>query len=604
MRSSRRGVLRAAFALLAVAALAGVAIAFWPRAPRVPSAAVSASTPAVAPITTTLARPAPAPADPGGQRPVTFNRDLAAIVHHHCAGCHRPGEVGPFPLITVDDVRKHARDLIQVTRTRTMPPWMPAPGEFPFVDERRLSETQIQLFAQWLEDGLLEGPPAQPPPTPKWTEGWQLGPPDLIVSLPDSYSLTNSGPDVYRNFILPVPEGPRRFVRAFEFRPGSRAVHHAFIRIDGSGESRRLDQKDAEPGFGGMEIPPASESPAGHFLSWQPGRLPSVMPDGLAWPLRGGVDIVLLMHLQPLGRPEPLHPTLGFYFTEVAPTNMPIKLGLRSYTIDIPAGTTNNSVEERVTLPVDTRLLAVLPHAHYLASQADAFALLPDGSRKSLMHIPRWDFNWQSEFRFVTPVSLPRGTVLGMRFTFDNSSANPRNPRHPPQRTTFGLQTSDEMAELWFQLLPVHAAEAEQLERTAQSVTVRDIAELSRFRLRQNPSDPEATAELGKALLAQGDLDGAESHFRQALQLRPTLDDAHYHLGLVLYERRRFADAERAFLESLRLNPAHFQARNNAGLCCLQLRRPAEAAAHFREVLRVRPEDRVARANLQLVERR
>ncbi len=534
---------------------------------------------------------------------ITFNRDIAPLIHQHCAGCHRPGEVGPFPLLTYDDVRKHANDLVTVTGARTMPPWMPAPGDVPFLGERRLTEAQIRLLAEWVEGGLAEGPPAQPPALPRWTEGWQLGPPDLVVTLPDPYTLTDAGPDVYRNFILPVPPGPRRFVRAFEFRPGTRAVHHAFIRIDGSGESRKLDLKDAEPGFAGMEVPPASESPAGHFLSWQPGRMPSVMPDGLAWPLRGGVDVVLLMHLQAIGRPEPLRPSLGFYFTDVAPTNMPIKLGLRSYAIDLAPGATNQFVEERVTLPVDAQLLAVLPHAHYLTRQVDAFATLPDGTRRSLLHIPRWDFNWQSEFRYATPVALPRGTELAMRFAFDNSDGNPRNPHQPPQRVLFGLQTSDEMAELWFQLLPVQAADAARLEELAGARTLRDIAELSRFKLRQNPRDAEATAELGKVKLAQRDPGGAEALFRQAIEWEPTLADAHYHLGLVLYERRRFRDAEHSFLEALRLNPAHFQARNNAGLCCLQTRRPDEAAAHFREVLRVRPGDSMAQQNLGLAER-
>jgi hypothetical protein len=533
----------------------------------------------------------------------TFNRDIAPIVHAHCAPCHRPGEPGPFPLLTYAEVRKHLTDLVEVTRTRFMPPWLPERGEAAFVDERRLTDEQIRRIAEWAVDGAPEGRAEDLPPLPKWTEGWQLGPPDLVITMPEPFVVPADGRDVYRNFVIPVPTTARRFVRAFEFRPGSKAVHHAFLRIDASGEARKLDAKEPGPGFGGMDLPPASESPTGHFLSWQPGRMPSRIPDGLAWTLPAGSDVVLLMHMQPLGRPEPLRPSIGFYFTDVAPTNSPMKLGLRSYTIDLPAGATNTVVEQRTVLPVDTELHAVLPHAHYLAKRVEGFAILPDGTRRSLLRIPDWDFNWQTEYRYATPVRLPRGTTLGMQYTYDNSTNNARNPHQPPRRVTFGLQTSDEMAELWFQLLAPTRADFDKLAQAAQARTVVDIEELSRFKLRQNPNDAEAVSELGKVKLTTGDGTGAEALFRRALEIRPDLDDAHYHLGLVLLYTGRIADAEGEFLEAVRLNPEHFQARGNAGLCCLRQRRFEEAATHFREILRTRPGDTVARQNLELAER-
>jgi tetratricopeptide (TPR) repeat protein len=280
-----------------------------------------------------------------------------------------------------------------------------------------------------------------------------------------------------------------------------------------------------------------------------------------------------------------------------------MKLGLRSYTIDLPAGATNTVVEQRTVLPVDTELHAVLPHAHYLAKRVEGFAILPDGTRRSLLRIPDWDFNWQTEYRYATPVRLPRGTTLGMQYTYDNSTNNARNPHQPPRRVTFGLQTSDEMAELWFQLLATTRADFDKLAQAAQARTVVDIEELSRFKLRQNPNDAEAVSELGKVKLTTGDGPGAEALFRRALEIRPDLDDAHYHLGLVLLYTGRIADAEGEFLEAVRLNPEHFQARGNAGLCCLRQRRFEEAATHFREILRTRPGDTVARQNLELAER-
>lgn len=533
----------------------------------------------------------------------TFNRDIAPITYTHCAPCHRAGEPGPFPLVTYAEVRKHLTDIVEVTRNRFMPPWLPEPGEPAFVGERRLTPEQVRLFADWEAAGAPEGDSGDRPALPRWTEGWQLGPPDLVVTMPEPFVMPADGRDVYRNFVIPVPTKARRFVRAFEFRPGSKAVHHAFIRIDASGEARKLDAKEAGPGFGGMDLPPSAESPTGHFLSWQPGRLPSRVPEHLAWVMPAGADVVLLMHMQPQGRPETLRPSIGFYFTDVAPTNTPMKLGLRSYAIDLPAGGTNTVVEERTTLPVDTELHAVLPHAHYLAREVEGFAILPDGTRKSLLRIPEWDFNWQSEYRYVQPIPLPRGTTLGMRFVYDNSTNNARNPHHPPRRVTFGLQTTDEMAELWFQLLAPNRADADRLIRAAQFRTLGDIDALSRFKLRQDPKDAEAISELGKVKLTLGDVTGAEALFRRALEYRPTLDDAHYHLGLVHMHGSRLGEAEAEFLETLRLNPEHYQARGNAGLCCLRQRRFEEAANHFREILRLRPGDAVARENLALAER-
>ncbi len=531
---------------------------------------------------------------------VTFNRDVAPIVFGRCSDCHRPGEAAPFDLLTFDDVRKRSGTILEVTRSGLMPPWLPEAGHEPLLHERRLSARELATLERWVATGMPEGDAAELPELPQWTEGWALGPPDLEVKLSEPYLLPAEGEDVYRNFILPVPTRGRRYVRAFEFRPSSRAVHHAFLRIDGTGQSRRIDEKDPGLGFGGMDTPPAAETPGGYFLSWQPGRRPMALPPGLGWSLPGGSDIVLLMHMQLLGLAEAVRPSIGFYFTDVPPTNTPVKIGLRSYAIDIPAGARDYAVEERVTLPVEADLLAVLPHAHYLARRVEAYAEEPGKPRRMLLVIPAWDFNWQSDFRFARPVTLPAGTTVGMRFVFDNSTNNVRNPNHPPERVKFGLRTRDEMAELWLQLLARDSAGGDALERTAQLRNLKAISELSQFKLRENPEDAEAMAEMAKVSLSFGEVAQAEAVLRRALQLRPDLDDAHYHLGLALMARSQFTAAEREFVETVRLNPGHYQARNNAGLACLRTGRLGEAEAHFREVLRRRPEDALARQNLDL----
>ena len=350
-----------------------------------------------------------------------------------------------------------------------------------------------------------------------------------------------------------------------------------------------------------MTVPASAYSPAGHFLGWQPGRGPALAPEGLSWELPAGVDMVLLMHLQPRGKPEPIQASVGFYFTDTLPTNSPAKVSLKVYDIDIPAGEARYEVEKTLKLHVDVDLLATLPHAHYLGRRLEAFARLPDGTRRTLLLIPEWDFNWQSDFRFARPVYLPKGSELGLHFTYNNSTSNARNPHHPPARVQYGLQTTNEMAELHFQLLAHHPADRDQLLQQEQRWIRSDLVEFYERQLRLQPADAEAMLELAKLRLLEGDLPSTEKFVRQALALRPDLPDAHYSLGVVLMSRTNVIEAEQSFLTATRLSPGHYKAHNNAGMCALRLGRLEDAAVQFREVLRLHPGDTIAQANLDLV---
>src|SRR5262249_31118258 len=158
------------------------------------------------------------------------------------------------------------------------------------------------------------------PPLPQWSGDWQLGRPDLIVTLPRPYTLAAQGRDVYRNFVVPIPVSRTRYVKGVEFRPGNpKVVHHAFVKVDTTGQSRRLDEQDAEVGFGGMNSP--ARMPGGHFLGWQPGRVAAFLPDGLAWRLDPGTDLIMEMHMNPSGKPEQVQASVGLYFTDQPPTN-------------------------------------------------------------------------------------------------------------------------------------------------------------------------------------------------------------------------------------------------------------------------------------------
>ena len=396
-------------------------------------------------------------AQSNGEQQVTFNRDIAPIIFQSCARCHRPGESGPFSLLTYDDVKKHARQIAVVTRDRFMPPWLPEPQSLKFADEMRLSDDGIATIKKWVDEGTPEGNAADLPPQPKWVEGWQLGEPDLVLKAEKPYQLPPGGSDMYWNFILPVPIDRTRWVKAVEIRPGDkRFVHHANILVDRQQSSRQREKTPGE-GFEGMEIKIESEAfdPDSHFLFWKPGTVPYVEPDGMALRLDKGTDLVLNVHLQPSGKPETIQPTIGLYFTDQPATKFPMLLQLQNDSkLDIPAGAKNFAVSDELTLPIDVDILAIYPHAHYLGQDLQATAILPNGSTKPLIHIPQWNLNWQAVYRYAEPVALPKGTTISMRYIYDNSEDNALNPNHPPERVRGGNRSKDEMAHPWLQVLP------------------------------------------------------------------------------------------------------------------------------------------------------
>ena len=275
--------------------------------------------------------------------------------------------------------------------------------------------------------GLLEGNPADVPPPPRWSGGWQLGEPDLVVTLPE-YTLPADGADVFRNFVVAVPGATARYVRGLEFRPGSRAVHHANIRVDPTPASRRLDGADPAPGYEGT-ILRSADYPDGHFLGWTPGQATPLASSDLAWRLDAGSDLVVQLHLQPTGKPEPLRPSIGLYFTAEAPTRTPTIVRLGRQDLDIPAGAAAHHIVDAYVLPVDAEIRAIQPHAHYRARRSAAWATLPGGGRRPLILIRNWDFNWQDQYRYATPFWVPAGTKLEMEYVFDNSDANSAQSR-------------------------------------------------------------------------------------------------------------------------------------------------------------------------------
>jgi Tfp pilus assembly protein PilF/mono/diheme cytochrome c family protein len=565
---------------------------------------------------------------------VTFDRDIAPIIFGNCSQCHHPGESGPFSLLTYADVKTHGQQIAYMTSKRIMPPWLPDPGGPKFAGELRLTDEQIATIQKWVDQGEMEGNAADLPPQPKFAVGWELGKPDVIVRAEKPYLLAASGTDQYWNFIFRTPVHRTRWLKAIEIRPGDkRLVHHANVIVDRQESGRRME-KVPGAGFGGMELIIESETfdPDSHFLFWKPGSPPYVEPDGMALRLDKTTDLILNTHLQPSGKPELIQPTLGLYFTDKPATLHPILLQLgNDRELDIPPGDKNFLVSDDFVLPVDASALAIYPHAHYLGKDLLAYATFPDGTRKTLIHISNWDLNWQAVYHYAEPIDLPAGTKISMRFTYDNSTDNIRNPNDPPIRVMAGNRAVDEMAHLWLQVLPHDSADASIDPRVLiQEALARHhiendpgdfgahynlaailqmkgdlagaVAEFTQA-VRIQPEDPIANNALGAVLLASGRIDEAIAHLNIALKGRPDYFDAHYNLGNALAAQNDFAGALANFREAVRLNPQDAGAEANLGSAFAETGNLKEARLHFDRALQIDPKNELARENLEQLNR-
>ncbi len=299
--------------------------------------------------------------------------------------------------------------------------------------------------------------------------------------------------------------------------------------------------------------------------------------------------------------------------------------------LDIPPGEKNFLVSDDFTLPVDVELLAIYPHAHYLGKDIQAFATLPDGTKKTLIHIPHWNLNWQAVYRYAEPVLLPKGTTVSMRYVYDNSEENPLNPNHPPIRVLGGNRSTDEMCHLWLQVLPVNFNPAQGDPRMALQEA------LSRHTVEKNPGDFEAHYNLAAMLQAKNDLDGAIKEYEAAVRLRPQdatgnnalgaallaaghgekavafleaalktrpdYFDAHYNLGMALAGQNDFEGAAQQFQIASKLQPNDANVEANLGAALAELGRFTEAQAHFERALQIDPNQPIAKENLDALKK-
>jgi Flp pilus assembly protein TadD/mono/diheme cytochrome c family protein len=526
-----------------------------------------------------------------------WSHDVAPILYKNCATCHHPGGGGPFSLLTYADARRWGPQILTVTQSRFMPPWLPEPGYGDFADVRRLDDRDRDVLKRWVSDKMPEGDPAAAPPAPHYNETWLMGKPDLVLKVTRPFTLNAGGTDVFRNFILPYPLKQTEYVRAMEILPGTpKIVHHANVVIDRTGSLRRQHPGDWETGIAGMELLVDSGNrfdPDSHFLFWKPDSPALVEPAGMPWRLDPGNDLILNMHLKPSGKPETLDAQVGLYFTPDPPVKQPMLLALeRDDKLDIPAGNADFVVEDSLTLPVDVEVLGVYPHAHYLGHDMKGWAILPDGQKKWLVWIRDWDIDRQAVYRYKEPILLPRGTVLHMRYSYDNSPANVRNPHSPPVRVRAGNRSEDEMGHLWLQVLPVNVA--------PNSADPRLLLEEAwmRSRLNKTPTDQVSLYNYAAALTGEGKFAEAVTAFEELLKLAPTDERTRAAMGVALDGEGKWQEAIATFRGVVEQNPGACDARFDLADLELRHEQVSNAETDYRAQIGACPEDADVRSGL------
>jgi peroxiredoxin len=388
---------------------------------------------------------------------VTYYRDVQPILQNNCQSCHRPGEVGPFSLMTYRQAVNWASDIKEYTRNHQMPPWKITEG-VAFHNERKLTEKEIDTLAAWVGAGKPEGDPRDAPPAKKFTDGWMLGTPDLVLQPKEDFVLGPGGADLFRCFVLPTELTEDKYVVALEVKPSNpRVVHHTLNFWDNSEQGRKLEkdaqasekgktEKDYDRGPGYSVAMGIGFFPRGGLGGWAPGQLGHKLPDGYGWLLPKGSDVVVQVHYHRDGRVEKDRTQIGLYFAKKNEGMKAYKGGvIPGRFIAIPANDDHFKVTGTLTVAQECELRTIMPHMHLIGRQIKVTLQPASGKKRTLLAIRDWDYNWQETYFLEAPLKLKPGDVLEVEAVYDNTARNPNNPHNPPRAVFFGEQTTNEM---------------------------------------------------------------------------------------------------------------------------------------------------------------
>lgn len=395
---------------------------------------------------------------------VTYASHIAHILQDNCQSCHRPNQVAPFALISYEEARTWATEVREYTHSRVMPPWKAAPGYGDFKNDASLTENEISLISRWVDAGMPQGDERDIPPNPRFYDEWTMGKPDIVLEMPEEYTISAEGEDDYRHFIIPTNFDQDLYVRMIDVRPGNlKNVHHVIVYVDNTGRARELDAADPGPGYTRMGGP--GFDPVSVLGGWAPGRVPTENPPGTGTLLPKGADVVFQVHYYKTGFEETDRTHVGLYLTR---TDSPVRLN-RNFALpwrmgendkviandfEIPPGESRYRLEASRPIKEPIYVTSVFPHMHVLGREMRVYAEHPDWDEpKPLVWIKDWDFNWQLGYELAEPVFLPKGATVRAEAYYDNSADNPNNPSSPPVPVFYGEKTTDEMCYAFFNYL-------------------------------------------------------------------------------------------------------------------------------------------------------
>jgi mono/diheme cytochrome c family protein len=388
----------------------------------------------------------------------TFSKDVAPILYQHCTNCHRAGEIGPMALLSFSDARPWAKSISTRVTNGTMPPWHADPAHGEFSNDRRLSDAERDIIVKWAGGGAPEGNPADLPKAPVYAEGWQMGQPDTIYAMQEDYPVPASGTIEYKNFEVPTNLTEDRWAQAIEIRPGNRSVvHHVIVYMIDPKPATRGPQpfapatnmrrpaeapkteRGAEP-----NDRPMKHQPTGWLGGFAPGQSVRVYEPGTALKVPAGATLIIQEHYTANGKDTTDRTRVGIKWAKEAPKTEVNVATLQNANFVLPAGSSDTRVDAEMTLNQDMTIWSVLPHTHMRGKKWEVTAIYPDGRSEMILSVPKYDFNWQTDYVFKRPLTMPKGTKIHTSAWYDNSTANKANP-DPKKDVYWGDQTWEEM---------------------------------------------------------------------------------------------------------------------------------------------------------------
>jgi hypothetical protein len=404
----------------------------------------------------------------------TFSKDVAPILYKNCTNCHRAGEIGPMALVTYNDARPWAKSIATRVTNGTMPPWHADPAHGEFLNDRRLSDADRDTIVKWASGGAPEGNKTDLPALPKFADGWQMGQPDVVFAMQEDYPIPAEGTLDYKWFEVPTNLTEDKWVQAIEIRPGARSNVHHVIAYMRTPQPAQPAQPAAAPAAGaaqgprptppftmapGMGRPPTAPKedrapvendrpptarPGAWLGGFAPGQAVRVYQPGTALKIPAGAVLMLQMHYTASGKAAADRTRIGIKYASAPPKTEVRVVALANQNFVLKAGAPDTRVDAEVTLNQDMTLWSVLPHTHVRGKKWEVTAIYPDGRSEVILNVPKYDFNWQTDYVFKQPLQLPKGTKLHTAAWYDNSPAYKPNP-DPKKDVYWGDQTWEEM---------------------------------------------------------------------------------------------------------------------------------------------------------------